>query len=94
MIKNHKIYFLGLVILFSCKNDSEKEKGNINQNTNELIVTSKGDTLEDGFWIFEKGDNGISSKGMFEDGYKINEWIYKTNIDSVKVTWDVTSVAS
>src|SRR4051812_26102313 len=88
MIKNYILFFLGLVILLSCNNNLEKEKGNNTQHMNELVITAKGDSLENEYWIYDKGKNGISKRGMYNDGYKINEWIYKIDVDSVTITWD------
>lgn len=56
---------------------------------NELIITARGDSLEHGFWTYNIGGNGVISSGNYEDGYKVNHWIYKTGKDSLSVTWRI-----
>jgi hypothetical protein len=84
------ILFFGILIFSSCdgiKNKEEKPQAMQNQ----LVVTTEGDTLENGFWTYDKGISGVSQSGNYEDGYKIGKWIYKMNADSVTTTWRVIS---
>lgn len=82
--------FFGVLIFSSCdglKNKEEKKQAMQNQ----LVVTAEGDTLENGFWTYDKGIDGVSQRGSYEDGYKIGKWIYKMNADSASTTWRVIS---
>jgi len=82
------ISVLGALILFSCDGLKDK-KQNAQIIQNQLVVTSEGDTLENGFWTYEMGVGGVAARGNYTDGFKISEWTYKTNFDSVRITWDV-----
>jgi hypothetical protein len=74
------------IAIASCdKTASESQK------VNQLYVTDKGDSLETGFWVFERGSNGVSKKGNFKDGFREGVWIYKTPTDSSSITWTVFS---
>ena len=88
MIRTTHILFFGILIFSSCgrlKNKEEKAQATQNQ----LVITAKGDSLENGFWAYDRGASGVSQSGDYNDGYKIGKWIYKTNVDSVSTTWRV-----
>lgn len=90
MIRITLALFLGALIFSSCdglKNKEEKAQAVQNQ----LVVTAKGDTLENGFWTYSKGASGVSQSGNYENGDKTGKWIYKMNLDSLSTTWRVVS---
>jgi|GEM_PF-4240329 len=90
MIKTTFILFVGILIFSSCEGlKNNKEKAQTIQN--QFVLTAEGDTLENGFWTYDRGINGVSQSGNYEDGYKIGKWIYKMNDDSLITTWRVIS---
>lgn len=90
MIKIRHIVFFGIILFSSCEGfNNRKEKTSAMQN--QLVMTADGDTLENGFWTYDKGTSGVSQSGNYEDGYKIGKWIYKMNGDSLSTTWQVIS---
>jgi hypothetical protein len=89
MIRITHMLVFGILIFFSCDGlKNTKEKVAIQ---NQLVVTAEGDTLENGFWTYDRSISGVSQSGNYEHGYKIGKWIYKMNGDSVSTTWRVIS---
>lgn len=58
-------------------------------NENQLKITSKGDTLETGFWRYDGGSNGVSKSGLYLEGFKIDKWTYRTDFDSADIVWSI-----
>jgi hypothetical protein len=86
MIRIETLLF-GILLLSSCEIKNKVEDHQ--EIRNQLIITSEGDSLENGFWTYDKGISGVSQSGSYEDGYKIGKWIYKTSTDSISVSWSI-----
>ena len=88
IVKVIYVLLLGVLVFFSCggiKDNKEK----LQATQNQLIITSEGDSVENGFWSYNKDINSLSQKGTYEDGYKIDKWTYIVNGDSVNTRWSI-----
>ena len=85
MIRIVIILFFGTLFLFSCDGGKNREEGIQNQ----LIISTNGDTLENGFWSYEMNASGVSQRGNYLDGFKIGKWTYKTDMDSLSIIWNI-----
>jgi hypothetical protein len=88
MIKITSIILSGILFLFSCNGLTNKEEEKVQIEKNQVVITAKGDSLENGFWKYDIAANGVSKRGNYAEGYKVNQWTYKTNLDSVQITWN------
>lgn len=85
------IYMLFFVILVLSSCEGKKDENEKTPKKNQSIVTADGDTLENGFWNYERGINNVSQSGNYEKGFKIGKWIYINNGDSIITTWSIFS---
>lgn len=87
-MKNLAYTSLIFYAFYSCGN---KEGNSVEKNLkhdleNQLVITSEGDSLEDGFWQYH---TDIDKTGFYRNGYKVGEWLYKSGEDSALVQWGV-----
>jgi len=88
MIRIVYVLFLGITIFPSC-NGLKNDKEDSHKFQNQLVVTEKGDSLENGFWTTERVNGGVSKSGNYKDGNKLGKWVYKMNGDSFITNWSV-----
>jgi hypothetical protein len=85
------LFFMFACIPLSCKK-TEPEQPAPRPDQNQFIVTSRGDTLENGFWNYNVDSTGVSKQGHYKNGYKTGRWTYETIFDSVDIEWSVVDL--
>ncbi len=88
-----RLYYIlvTLLLLSNCKNDNENMKSSENDThlkmNNQLVITMKNDTLENGYWLYKDDIIGLKKEGEYKNGFKTGKWNYIIKNEENKIEW-------